>query len=249
MTQTILSPEVRPGYRVQRLWLRRRRRIALAALIGLALTVGVAGKAFAWHSNVTGSADCDGSTVTVTVPDESWVEDDTTASGEVTLGGQSKPWSVQGAGSATVAFPGVNGGTAVVTGTFNTGEDAGGSVTTPSVVDCEQTPPEEEVPPVDEEPPAEETPPVEEPGQPKDEEPQIGPPDKNRKRAEPNPDDSIPVGKPAPVKVEQPSQKLEALPFTGPREDMQRAMGLGGLVLLAAGAVMVRAARRKAAER
>src|SRR5688500_17267886 len=102
------------------------RKLLLAGLVTASLALS-ATPAFAWHSNVSGAADCDQTTVTVTVPDENWVEDDTTASGTVSLAGQSKPWSVNGAGSDTAVFPGVNGGTATVTGTFNTGESAGGS--------------------------------------------------------------------------------------------------------------------------
>jgi hypothetical protein len=220
----------------------RKRRIAFVAVLTVALAVGLAARAWAWHIGVSGRADCDATSVSVTVPDEPWATD-ASATGTISLAGQSKTWAKIGPGTATVSFPGVNGGTATVSGEFNTGEPANGTATIAAVADCEQ----EQQPPVTTNPPATTAPPVEEkqpPADNTDDEPKGSSVSKTR---------TVPLAthKAAPPKeatTATPSTpRLEKLPFTGPKEDMQRAMLLSGFALILAGVALVVTIRRKPA--
>jgi hypothetical protein len=231
--------------------MRFRFRAALVATTAAVALAVFAGPASAHHIDVSASVDCqDGKVYPKATVNSQRGDYRFKGTATASEGNPAEVAIPAGGGSTSVQLgPVSSSGSVRVVGDFwkpngRKAEHMDRTAAYPFLADCKAPPP------VTEEPPAEEqTPPVDEPEQPeqpKDDEPQGS--STSRKRTVRTPK----AAKPAPPAVveqapRQPSETMSALPFTGPREDMQRALALGALVLLAAGSLLVAVARRREA--
>jgi hypothetical protein len=225
-------------------------RATLVATAAAALLTVFAGPALAHHIDVSATVDCTDGKVYPQAHVNSQRGDYRFAGTATDSEGNSAAVTLPaGGGSTTVQLgPVTSSGSVHVVGDFwkangDKAEHMDRTARYPFLADCKQeeetpptTTPPTTAPPAQEEPPAEEETP---PAAPEADEPKGS--STSRTREEPNPDDSIEVQEPR-----QPSQTMDALPFTGPREDLQRALLAAGLVLLLSGSLLVRGSRKEA---